>query len=694
MLQQASLGLLGVSTLHLAGTGQALAATAPSKGTKAAPANKASAEKLPPLNRLPRMMQDYFGQRIAAQERAAEAARARISTRRAAETYVRETSAKAKQCFGPLPAKTPLNARVIRKVERDAYTIENVIFESRPNFPVTGNLYVPKGRPFPLPAVVGVCGHSANGKAGATYQSFAQGLARLGYIVLIIDPAGQGERIQCVDAQLKPLKGIGTSEHLFVGNQQFLVGEFFGTWQAWDGIRALDYLVTRPEVNGEQIMVTGNSGGGTITAWMCALEPRLAAAAPSCFITTFRRLFEAEEAADTEQCPPRALALGLDHSDFLLPFLPRRLMLLGQERDFFDARGLEQSYRHLNQLYSLLGAKENVALFIGPDAHGFHQKNREAMYGWFNRLSGVSQTNVEPALTLEKDETLQCTESGQVASSNPATVVSFTNEASRTLKSQRRPLSGEALRRTVAGVLKLPPSEGVPDYRIMPAPLRRQYPKPAAGNYAVETEPGILTMVYRLYEAPVESRPPRGAKRAILYVSHQSAYAELRDEPLIRELLAADSEAAFYACDLRGIGESQPNTTSRSFLQGYGSDYFYAIYGIMFDRSYPAQRTFDLVRVIDWMKANDHQEIHLVAKGWGTIPATFAALLDDRITRVTLKHALSSYSDVAEAQDYDWPLSSFIPDVLRAFDLPDCYRALESKGLRHIELKGATLGLV
>jgi hypothetical protein len=369
-------------------------------------------------------------------------------------------------------------------------------------------------------------------------------------------------------------------------------------------------------------------------------------------------------------------------------------MLLGQERDFFDARGLEQSYGHLNQLYPLLGAKENVALFIGPDAHGFHQKNREAMYGWFNRLSGVSPTNVEPALTLEKDETLQCTESGQVASSNPATVVSFTNEASRTLKAQRRPLSGEALRRIVAGGLRLPPSEGVPDYRIMPAPLRRRYPKPAAGNYAVETEPGILTMVYRLYDAPFESRPPRGAKRAILYVSHQSADAELREEPLIRELIAADPEAAFYACDVRGIGESQPNTTSRSFLQAYGSDYFYAIYGIMFDRSYPAQRTFDLIRVIDWLKANDHQEIHLVAKGWGTIPATFAALLDDRITRVTLKHALSSYSDVAEAQDYDWPLSSFIPDVLKTFDLPDCYRALEAKGLRHIELKGAMLGLV
>jgi pimeloyl-ACP methyl ester carboxylesterase len=246
------------------------------------------------------------------------------------------------------------------------------------------------------------------------------------------------------------------------------------------------------------------------------------------------------------------------------------------------------------------------------------------------------------------------------------------------------------LTRAVVAVLKLPPSSmDVPDYRILPAPPARRYPKPAAGNYAVETEPGVLTVVYRLHDKALVSRPPRGPGRAVLYVSDRSADAELREEPLIRELLADDAGAAFYACDVRGIGESQPNTTAKDFLDPYGSDYFYAIHGIMFDSCYPAQRTFDLLRVIDWMKANGHDEIHLVAKGWGTIPATFAALLDKRVTRVTLKHALSSYSDIAEAPDYDWPLSSFVPDILKTFDLPDCYAALAAKELRQIETRGA-----
>jgi len=105
-----------------------------------------------------------------------------------------------------------------------------VIFESRPNFPVPANLYVPKGGKSPAPGVVGVCGHSANGKAAEPYQSFAQGLARLGYVCLIIDPIGQGERFQYVTGDLKSRQGGGVGEHLYAGNQQFLVGEFFGAW--------------------------------------------------------------------------------------------------------------------------------------------------------------------------------------------------------------------------------------------------------------------------------------------------------------------------------------------------------------------------------------------------------------------------------------------------------------------------------
>lgn len=644
---------------------------------------------LPPLNRFPRMVQEHFVARVRAAERAGNAARAALKTRADAEGYVREVRQKIADCFGPFPKKTPLNPRVTGTVERDAYTIEKVIFDSRPDFPVTANLYVPKDKPLPLPGVVGSCGHSANGKAAEAYQSFAQGLARLGYVVLIFDPIGQGERVQYGHVEKEHRPGVGVGEHLLAGNQQFLVGEFFGTWRAWDGIRALDYLLTRKEVEPRLVGVTGNSGGGTMTTWLCGVEPRWAFAAPSCFVTTFRRNLENELPQDTEQCPPKALAHHLDHADFLAALAPKPVAILAKEKDYFDVRGAREAYERLRKLYGLLGSEGNVGLFTGPTGHGYSQENREAMYQWFNLATRVSDAKTEPKLTIEKDETLWCTPKGQVADSRARTVFSFTSDKAKSLIAGRPKLSGDELKKAVVAALKLPDRKGVPDYRILRPVGGRRYPTKHATTYAVETEPGAFAVVCRLSNEPHLSRPTKADGPAVLYVSHHSADAELRDEPLVRELLKAEPKATFYACDVRGIGESRPDTCgANQFLVPYGSDYFYAIYSLMLDRPYIGQKTFDLLRVLDWLTDHGHREVHLVGRGWGSIPATFAAVLSDAVARVTLKNALTSYADVATAEHYDWPLSSFVPGVLATFDLPDCYRVLEAKKLRQIEPHG------
>jgi len=645
-------------------------------------------DSLSPLNRFPRMVHEYFVERVRRVESQANKHRAALKTRADAERYVRDIREKTRLCFGRWPDKTPLNPRITGTVDRDVYTIENVIFESRPNFLVTANLYIPKGRQFPLPGVVGTCGHSTNGKAAEAYQSFAQALARQGYVVLIYDPIGQGERLQYPDENLKSRIGVGVHEHLYAGNQQFLVGEFFGTWRAWDGIRALDYLLTRKEVDPDQIGVTGNSGGGTMTTWLCAAEERWTMAAPSCFVTTFRRNTENELPADTEQCPPHALALGLDHADFLAATAPEPIIILAKEKDFFDIRGTEEAYSQLEHLYKLLGAEQNIRLFTAPGYHGYSQESREAMYRWFNRVTGISDAQTEPELIIEKDETLWCTPNGQVCELKSRPIYSFTKAKSQMLARQRpKNLSERKLKRRLLKTLGLrkPSGESAPQYRVLQVWRSRKYPKPRIGTYTVETEPGIYAVVYLLSDEHVMSRPARGSKRAILYVAHQSSDAELRAEPLIAELLRAEPNSPFYTCDVRGIGESQPNTCHEPFHEPYGNDFFYAIHSIMLDKPYIGQKTYDVLRVLDWLKACGYEEIHLVGKGWGALPATFAAVLSDQVKQVTLKNALASYSDVAESEAYTWPLSTLVPNVLKVFDLPDCYEALKKKNLRQIE---------
>ena len=175
------------------------------------------------------------------------------------------------------------------------------------------------------------------------------------------------------------------------------------------------------------------------------------------------------------------------------------------------------------------------------------------------------------------------------------------------------------------------------------------------------------------------------------HVPHLSSDLELREEPLLRELQESEAERPIFTCDVRGTGESQPDTCGgpNAFHQSYGSDYMYAAYSIMLDRPYLGQKTYDVLRVIDWLKSYGYDDIHLVGKGRGALPGTFAALLSDSVKRVTLKNCLTSYAEIAESERYAWPLSALLPDVLTRTDLPECYEALQEKQIRMVEPWGA-----
>ena len=645
-------------------------------------------ESLHPLNRFPRMVQEYFVKRVNKLAVERQQRIQKITTQADAKRYVAEVRQKIRICFGPNPDRTPLNPRITRIVERGSYRIENVIFESRPGFFVTANLYVPNQAQklrFPRPGIIGTCGHSSNGKAAVPYQSFAQGLAKQGYVVLIYDPIGQGERIQYPDTKFNSKVGVGVREHLYAGNQQCLVGEFIGMWRAWDGIRALDYLLSREEVDPQHIGVTGNSGGGTMTTWLAGLDDRYTMAAPSCFVTSFARNLENELPADTEQCPPRAIALGLDHEDFLAALAPKPIIILAKERDYFDVRGTEQAFARLKHLYRALGAEDKIKLFTGPTTHGYSKENREAMYGWFNQVTSSSDQNAEPPIQIEPDETLQCTPLGQVAERGSKSIFTFTRDKARQLKTERGAVAADKLIEAIARTLRLTIPPQPPKYRILRPRRNGSYPSRHFTSYLIQSEPGIQITTYLLQQEAHYSRPRKNSESATLYVSDFSADEELRSDNWLRNLIK-NTPNPIYACDLRGSGESQPDTCGEdSFRAPYGSDYFYAVHSQMLDDPYPGQRSRDLLRVIRWLESLGHSQIHLVAKGRGTIPASIASLHRASVQTITLRGALDSYQSLAESEAYDWPLSALIPNVLQHYDLPDIYQVL--RATRHLRIE-------
>ncbi|KPK79596.1 MAG: hypothetical protein AMJ81_13010, partial [Phycisphaerae bacterium SM23_33] len=392
------------------------------------------------------MVHEHFVARERAALRQRAEARGRVKTKAQLMQLRAQVRRKLRACFGPSPKRTPLKPRVTGTVRRRHYTIEKVIYESGPDFPVTANLYIPRGASGPRPAVLGTCGHAQDGKAHGLYQGFCANLARQGYVVLIYDPVSQGERLQYPGREGRAHPRGCCQEHNMAGNQMSLLGEFFGAWRVWDGIRSLDYLLSRPEVDPARVGVTGNSGGGTMTTFLTALDDRFSMAAPGCFVTQYLYNLENERPADSEQGPPGLLGAGLDMADFFIANIPRPTLLLGQAKDYFDRRGLQAVYAELRRLYAILGRAEDVELFIGPREHGYFLENREAMYRFFNRHAGVQAAAREPKRQrLENKQTLYATPGGEVHRlKNVRRVFDFTRQNARGLAGRRRPLSAKA----------------------------------------------------------------------------------------------------------------------------------------------------------------------------------------------------------------------------------------------------------
>lgn len=366
--------------------------------------------------------------------------------------YQQTLRAKFRAVVGEFPAKTPLAARTVGRIERPRYTILRVIFESRRAHHVTANLYLPKGHAGRLPGVLVPCGHTNNGKAGDLYQSVCAELAQNGMVALCYDPIGQGERMQLLDKQGKP-RVRGTTEHSLVGIGALLVGRHLAHYRIWDGIRAIDYLCSRPEVDPKRIGCTGNSGGGTMTSYLMAIDERIAVAAPSCYLTSLERVFATIGPQDAEQNFPSQVKLGIEHVDFVTMRAPKPTLILVATRDFFDIEGSWTCFREAKRLYGLLGRGECVDLFEFDDKHGFSPPRRHAAVRFLWRWLGAGTGEPSfPKLSLCKDAELQCTETGQVLRDIPdsRSVVDFNVEAARALAEKRGTCKARDIQRLVA----------------------------------------------------------------------------------------------------------------------------------------------------------------------------------------------------------------------------------------------------
>lgn len=398
----------------------ALALGAPVRGAEAPTAEMLRV--LPPEAEGPRIT-PYLAHQI---ERAwaFDAARqerfARVKTEADLRELQDELRQKALALIGGLPeTKTPLAAHVTGTIPMDGYQIEKLVFESLPGLHVTALVYVPAGPVTKRPAVLLACGHSPLGKAYPAYQEIAVRLARRGYVVLCWDPVGQGERSQFWDrSRGRSRYNLVCGEHAVLGNFATIAGTSLVRYMVWDGMRALDYLQTRDDVDGERVAITGTSGGGFQSLWIGALDPRVRVVLPSCFPTALpmrmaNRIFEDPD-SDPEQDPPGLVSLGIDHPGLLLLAYPRPLHLSAAVLDFFPIEGTRKSMREVTALYERFGHGDRVAWSEGYHKHQYSTENQAKAFAFLDRALGRTAAGALGEAKLLGAEELRVTPRGQV----------------------------------------------------------------------------------------------------------------------------------------------------------------------------------------------------------------------------------------------------------------------------------------
>jgi len=568
------------------------------------------------------------------------------------------------QSIGGLPDyKGPLNARVTGTLDGGGYAIEKVIFESLPGIYITGNLYRPneKGR---YPGVLVPSGHTQEGKPEP--QHLAANLARKGFIALTYDPIGQGEREQTYLPQLgRALSGGGGNEHLELGARNILIGQSVVRYFVHDGMRGIDYLISRPDVDANRIGVTGCSGGGAITSYIGAFDARVKAAAPGCYLSSFRTLFTGPT-PDSEMTFPSLLANGLDLADIIELPAPLPWLLMATTEDYFTPENARPVYGEALRWYRLYGAEDRIRFSVAPGPHGTPKESREEIYRWMIRWlkDGKGDPRDEPVKLFTNLE-LRVTASGNV-DGEPGSR-KFYQVILDEFRARRQP-------RTVPDLLALLRQLGVPSQGVAPAVTTVS--KSSAGAFAIEhirfeSEPGV-TIGAKLYlpHAP-------GRKQAVIMIEEKRLRV-----PLFVQLSQSTGPLAEAMASLGHIvleldvRDSPAAYEGRPFLGNWVTNQRADLIG----RSLAAMRARDIVAAADLLSARaDVASIRGYARGAKGFWLLLAAAVDPRLSRLWLDRTPATFTTAFEA-----PLASFLFDVMipgfaRHWDLKDLVQAMGNR---------------
>lgn len=627
---------------------------------------------------MPNVLPAYLARRLDEQARRWDMERAKLQTAADIRARGQFVLSKIREMAGPLPDRCPLAARTTRTMERSGYRIENVLFQSQPDYWIPANVYVPTGAPGPFPAVVLQRGHFDPIRMSPDYQQLYFDLVKNGFVVLAYDPIGQGERRQYYepggeqfDELLSP-----TLEHCVIGGLLSLIGESAAGWFAWDGMRAVDYLLDRPEVDHGKIGGADHTDTGWNVLFHCALDDRIQCA--SIHARGSGRRWPVDLASwnitdDPEQFLFPAAQYGIDFPDIMAALAPRPLQVLVEDPggDFdHTASFIEDQYRRME-------AREKFAVAKARSGEDWPKALRTATVQWFRRwLYGDEAIVAESEVKAEPYAALNATPKGSLRESMLGRpIYSITRERASKLPPM---LDHAALQQSIREMIAVR-NGSVP---ISP----REITSDRLEGYRLSTveflsEPGIYVRG-RLH------RPNRANGECILYTTGDvtTFVSEVDDDlggPARKDDDDRDPSHDFagnlarkgytvLVVDVRGLGQTAPSATRRDIRGPYehlhNSDVALANMAWSVGESLFGMRVFDLLRAADYV--SQFGRIRLAGSDMGALWALVAGAVDQRFASVSIQGGLASFRMLTQHGRYMQATSQFIPGVLKKFDLP------------------------
>jgi dienelactone hydrolase len=575
----------------------------------------------------------------------------------------------------PLPEKTPLNAVVHGKIDRDGYTVEKVFFASMPGHYVSGNLYRPKGKSGKLPGVLCPHGHWANGRffdagdkeakrqmekkdektpaaektpAGAHFhlQARCAQLARMGCVVFHYDMVGNADSTAIPHAS-----GFADAE------AELRLQSAMGL-QTWNSLRSLDFLTSLPDVDPHRIGVTGASGGGTQTFILCGIDDRPAVAFPAVMVST-----EMQGGCVCENCSYLRQRTG--NVEFAGLFAPKPLGMTGAHDWTLHIE--ERGFPELKALYRLYGADDRVMAKCFPEfGHNYNQVSREVMYNWFNKHLGLGV----PGVVAEQPfEPIPPKELSVYDAEHPRPKDSL--DAARL-----RQMMTAASDKQIAA-LRPKDAKGLDDYRHVVGtalrvmigdtlPKADQVEETRAGD--LQTADGYRWRRFFLgrkgarEQVPAVGILPDGFDGTVVVWVHPKGKASLFDgtrlTPAARQIV--DRKAAILAIDAFDTGELTPDKPLAVNAK-------FAGYTFGYNRPVLAQRVHDVLTAVAYAKGHEKtKSVHLV--GWeGAGPWVLLArgLCGDAVERTAADRDGFRFEEVRSTAD-----ERLLPGALKYGGLP------------------------